>query len=170
MKIIRTFVTLFAISGLVYACGDEGPDNFSEDDPVAELAGNYTGSKFEYTHNAGVFPAIDLVGLGGAVTVNLAADGSFTATLTLPGTTTPVPFDGTISISGTTLTLTVSDTVTAGPIELLPEEPFVFTTFTLSGNQLTLSSIDVEFDFTLGMCGSPPCPEFPASLVLILNR
>ena len=169
MKTMRTFLTLIAVSGVVYACGEDTGTN-GGGTTLADLAGNYTASQFEYTDDAGTFPAIDLVALGGAATVNLLADGSFTATLTLPGTTTAIPFSGTISISGTTLTLTVSATVNAGPIVLEPNDPTVFNNFTLSGNQLTLSSTDVEFDFTLGLCGSPTCPEFPASLVLILNR
>ena len=106
MKTIRTFVTVLAISGLVYACGDDDPTNLPEDDPLAELVGSYTADKFEYApaDPSSPFPPIDLIGLGGAATVTLSADGTFSATLTLPGTTTAVPFGGTITISGSTLT------------------------------------------------------------------
>ena len=163
MKTIRTFVTLLAISGLVYACGDEGPENLPEDDPVAELAGNYTATKFEYTMIDPPNASLDLIQLTGELTVNIATDGSFTASLLNPLAPPAVAFSGTITISGTTLTLTVSDTVTAGSVELLPEEPFVFDNFTLSGDELTLSaSSGIDFDFGAG--------EVPATLLLIAIR
>jgi hypothetical protein len=134
------------------------------------LEGNYTATQFQYASVADPTNVnIDLVAVGGAVTVDLAADGSFSATLQLPGGPV-VPFTGTISISGSTLTLTPATLVVVGPITLDPADPFVFDSFTLSGNQLTLSSSDVTFDFTLGACGTDPCPEIPATLVLVLNR
>ena len=174
MKAFRKFVSLLAISGMAVACGDDpdllGNGSGNGGTTVADLAGAYTASSFAYTMIDPPNTVIDLIALTGEVTVNLSSDGSFTATLLLPGQTVAVPFSGTISISGTTLTLTVSTLVVAGPITLDPADPFVFDVFTLSGNQLTLSSSAVEFDFTLGNCGTSPCPEVPSTLVLILNR
>ncbi|MEE8133746.1 MAG: hypothetical protein V3T56_01745 [Gemmatimonadales bacterium] len=172
MKALRKFVTVLAISGIAVACGDDNPVQLGNGNggvTVADLAGAYTASSFAYTMIAPPNTVIDLIALTGEVTVNLSSDGSFTATLLLPGQTVAVPFSGTISLSGTTLTLTVSTLVVAGPITLDPADPFVFDVFTLSGNQLTLSASMAEFDFTLCAAG-PPCTEVPATLVLILNR
>ena len=170
MKTLRKLVTLLAISGTAVACGDDNPVNLPADTTLADLAGAYTASSFAYTMKDPPNAVLDIIALTGEVTVTVASDGVFTATLRLPGQTTAVPFGGTIAISGTTLTMTVSSLVVVGPIELDPADPFVFDTFALSGNQLTLSSSDVTFDFTLGACGVTPCPEIPATLVLILNR
>ena len=171
MKTIRTYAALIAIAGVAYACGDDTGTGNGGGTSVADLAGNWTASQFEYTKVGSAGTSVDLVTLGGAAAVNLASDGSFTGTLRLPGSTTNIPFMGTIAINGSTLTLTVSDTVNAGLITLTPDDPIVFNSFTLSGNQLTLSSTTgIDFDFTLGMCGAPPCPEDDATLVIILNR
>ncbi len=169
MKALRKFVTLLAISGIAVACGDDDPTG-NGGTTVADLAGAYTASQFRYTMVDPPNTVIDLIALTGEVTVNLSSDGSFTATLLLPGAPGAVPFSGTIAISGTTLTLTVSALFVAGPITLDPADPFVFDVFTLSGDQLTLSASEVTFDFTLGTCGVTSCPEFPATLVIILNR
>ena len=166
MKALRKFVTVLAISGIAVACGDDDPTgngNGNGGTTLADLAGNYTATKFEYTMIDPPGTALDLIALTGQLTVNLAADGSFTASLLNPLAPPAVAFSGTIAISGTTLTLTVSDTVTAGTIELLPEEPFVFDTFVLSGDQLTLSaSSGIVFNFGAG--------EVPATLLLIATR
>ncbi len=165
MKAMKRFVTAAALVGMAVACGDEGP-NGNGGVTVADLAGTWTASRFEYAPVADPTQALDLITTaGGSVSITVAADGSYDASLVYALGQPAVPFSGTISISGTTITLAVSDTVTAGPIELLPSEPFVFDTFTLSGNLLTLSASDVEFDFTLQ--GNP---EVPATLVMVLNR
>ena len=166
MKALRKFVTLLAISGIAVACGDStdtGNGNGNGGITVADIAGNYTATKFEYTMIDPPNASLDLIALTGELTVNIATDGSFTASLLNPLAPPAVSFSGTITISGSTLTLTVSDTVTAGTIELLPEEPFVFDTFTLSGDQLTLSaSSGIDFDFGAG--------AVPATLLLIATR
>lgn len=171
MKALRKLVTLLAIAGIAVACGDDDPTgNGNGGTTLADLAGSYTASQFKYTMVDPPNTAVDLIALTGEATVTVNAGGSFTGTLTLPGTTTAAPFSGTVTLSGSTLTLTFATLVVIGPITLDPADPFVFDTFTLSGNQLTLSASSAEFDFTLGTCTTPPCPEFPATLVIILNR
>ena len=164
MKALRKFVTLLAISGIAVSCGDDA-DPFGNGNglTVADIAGNYTATKFEFTMVDPPNASLDLIALTGELTVNIATDGSFTASLLNPLAPPAVPFTGNITISGTTLTLTVSDTVIAGSIELLPEEPFVFDNFTLSGDELTLSaSSGVDFDFGGG--------EVAATLLLVATR
>lgn len=164
MKAIRKFVALFVVAAVAFACSDD-EGNGNGPDPLAALAGNYTTTKFEYAAQSDPDNInVDLIAIGGSLTVNLAADGSFSASLTVP-LAGSANFTGNISISGTVLTFAVSDTVTLGPIELLPEDPFTFDTYALSGNTLTLSSSDVMFDFLLG-AGT----EVPATLLLIMTR
>ncbi len=100
---------------------------------MADLAGNYTATKFEYTMVDPPNASLDLIALTGELTVNIATDGSFTASLINPLAPPELSFTGNIKISGTTLTLTVSDTVTDVSVVILPEEHFVFDFFTLSG-------------------------------------
>lgn len=173
MNALRKFVSLLAISGIAVACGDDvvgnGNGNGNGGITVADLAGAYTASSFAYTMKDPPQTTIDLIALTGEVTVTVSSDGSYTATLLLPGAPAAIPFSGTITISGSTLTLSFDMLIVAGPITLDPADPFLFDVFTLSGNQLTLSASVAEFDFTLCTAG-PPCMEVPATLVIILNR
>lgn len=172
MKAFQKLVSGLAIAGVAVACGDDpvGNGNGGGGTTVADLAGAWTASQFEYTMVAPPNTALDLIALTGEATVTAAADGSYNGTLLLPGAPGAAPFSGDITISGSSLTLGFDMLTVIGPITLDPAEPFEFDSFTLSGNQLTLSASVAEFDFTLGACGTPPCPEVAATLVIILNR
>ena len=172
MKAFQKLVSGLAIAGLAVACGDDPIPGVTGNGgtTVADIAGAWTASQFEYTMVAPPSTALDLIALTGEATVTAAADGSYNGTLLLPGAPGAAPFSGDITISGSSLTLGFDMLTVIGPITLDPADPFEFDSFTLSGNQLTLSASVAEFDFTLGLCGTATCPEVPATLVIILNR
>jgi len=118
---------LGAAAAMAVACSDDtGP---SED----ELTGSWLATKVELVSVANPATKVDLVALGGTVRLVLSASNTYTLTLVVPGEPQEV-ITGTWSASEDVLTLTDDD----GDLQF---------EMSLSGDTLTLSGADAEFDF-----------------------
>jgi len=131
------------VGSLAVACGD---DDEATGVTTADLAGDWTATSFVLSNNA-FLPAdpIDMVSVGVAVEMSVAASGAFTFSTTGLGTATGGALDdlsvtGTIVVTGNnTAVITTTDD---------PDDPSD-ATFTLSGDNLTLSIPDaalIDFD------------------------
>jgi hypothetical protein len=119
---------LFAV--LATACGDDGTAPSEE-----QLAGTWKATKAEFVSKANSSQKVEIVALGATVTVTLTEGGAFTLVVSIPGS--PVETNtGTWSASGEVLTLHFA-TGFIGQWEF---------DMSLSGNTLTLSGADAEFD------------------------
>lgn len=109
------------------ACGGPGAG--------PDLAGTWTASRVEFVSTASSPTRVEIVAMGGRVTLALAADRTYTLTTEIPGE--PAETErGTWDSSSDVLTLRESGT--AGDMQF---------DYTLSGNTLTASGADGEFDF-----------------------
>jgi hypothetical protein len=118
---------------------------------LQDLVGTWNATKVEYTPDGGG-AAFDLIDNGGSATLTLSASGTLTGTFTFAGQSDEI--DGTVSLANGRLTLT--EPGEGGD----PPEVTVFDV-TLSGNTLTLTSDDVEFDFNFDG------ENEPASVVIV---
>lgn len=147
MRSLRT-IPLVALLAAV-ACGDDdgtGP-------APATLAGTWQATKVEYVLVANPNTRIDLVQLGGTATLVLESAGAFTAVSTFPGEP-PFTSAGTWSASADVLTLSfISGQFGTWQFDM-----------TLSGNTLTLSGADADFDV------DDDGQDDPAKLNLVLVR
>ena len=71
-------LSALALAGLLVGCGDDDP--FSP--TVDNVSGSYSAETFTLTTDAGT---VDLLALGAEITVELAADGTTTGQLFVPG-------------------------------------------------------------------------------------
>ena len=117
----------------VAACNDStGAGNGIE---VADLVGTWNATVLEFTNQANTSQKVDLIAMGGSVSMVVSSNGNYALTITFPGDPAEVEA-GTISINGNLLTLT--ETGEVDPTEFVAN---------LSGNTLTLTSSDEEYDF-----------------------
>ncbi len=143
---------LVAIFGLLTACGDDGagPDGPN----VADLAGNWELTLFEWRNDANPLETVDgfqEVGLA-SVTLVIEENGRFVLEFVFSDGANPIQATGSISLSQTTLTFDYDDA-----------PPFTVS-YSLSGDVLTLTHEDAEFDFD-----DDQMPD-PATTVLIYER
>lgn len=141
-----TLPLLLAAGAAATACGDA--TGISLDD----LAGTWNASKFEFTPQTGG-ASFDIIANGGAFTITVQATGRYTGQISFLGSTDN--FSGTIAIRNDSLVITDDDE---------PNDPVVFAQ-TLSGNVLTITTRDAEFDFP-----PPDGTDDPATLVIVLIR
>jgi len=135
------------------ACG--GDDPVVVDDPMAQFVGDWTGISMVFTPTGGGGSAIDLILVGGALDLNITADGRFTMALVNP-LSGPESRGGTFSVSGNTATLQFDN----GDPQLASS--FVFSQ---AGERLTLSATSgVALDFNFD--GTPD----PATLNMVLQK
>lgn len=140
MKFLRTAGVLALAAFVLTACDDSSTTGVE----VADLAGAWTASMFQYTDQANPSFSVDVVGdLSGSVSLTVGEDGSFTGTLEIGLLETgPVPMAGTFSISGDTLSIDFTGQASmAGLVSDIDAE------FTLNGDNLTLMNDDVSWDF-----------------------
>ncbi|HEV8149419.1 MAG TPA: hypothetical protein VGP61_04475 [Gemmatimonadales bacterium] len=136
----RPLVLVGVAVGAVAACGGDstGPS-------LPDIVGTWNATKLEFVSKANAATKADVVALGATVHLVIAANNTFTSTLTPPGQPPDVG-NGTYVETATTLTVTTtSDT---------PPEILVFS-MVLSGTTLTLTGASSTFDF-----GSGPVPVF----------
>lgn len=131
---MRTLRTLgLALAALMaVSCGDDAtaPD-------VDALAGTWNATRFEYVNAADPADRVELIGLGGTLVAQIQSNGTYSYVATFPGEA-PETSVGTWSSTDDTFTLQESGS------------PFAFTfDMTLSGNTLTLTGADSEYDFDL---------------------
>lgn len=121
-----TFTVCIALA--LAACGGGGGTG-------PDLSGTWSATRLEYASVASPATKVELVAAGGHASLVLAADKTYTVTTVLPGgaeTTT----SGTWTSSSDVLTL--RETGSSGDMQF---------GYTLSGNTLTLTGADGEYDF-----------------------
>jgi hypothetical protein len=127
MKWSKMLVVAPLVAGLALACGSD----VAEDD----LVGTWNATEFVFSNFDDPVMDFDVIGEGGAVTIVIRADGTYTATFTFPESEPEVD-NGTWELSGSVLTF---DAGTADETDF---------DVSLSGNTLTIYSDDIgEFDF-----------------------
>lgn len=126
---------LVAMSGP--GCG--GDEDNGTDPPagvtLADLVGTWDATSVVYESLDNPLLRFDLVALGGSLTLTVAANGDYTATIQPPGEA-PETETGTVTVSGNVIDLNVDG---------IPET--VEFDFTLLGNTLTMVTESEEFDF-----------------------
>ncbi len=127
----RTLLTLAAIGVVSAACGG-GTSSPS----TQSFAGTWNASKYELVSTSSPATSVNLAAQGVSASLVLNADNTFRTTLAIPGQPDEVS-TGTWSASGDVLTLRQS-----APFNSTFEFNYV-----LSGNKLTLTGADSEWDF-----------------------
>ena len=125
MKPIRHAATLVLAAALAAGCGD----NDNTGPTLSDLAGNWSATKAQFTLDANPAISLDVVQVGGTVTLVVTNDGKFTFTGALPGAPGPIVVTGTWEIDGNKVTVTSDED---------PDNP-VTGTFSLSNDKNTLS-------------------------------
>lgn len=133
---------------------------------ISDFQGNWTASAVTYTAHADATRQANIVALGGGLTLNLEADGTYAGVLTLPTAQGPQP----IPITGTVTLVPGSDNqadiVFNWPQGVPPQIDDFRATYSLQGNNLTFSRTDATFHFF--MFGQED-PE-PANLLIVMSR
>ena len=126
------FAALAAFAGLAVslACGDSG--NGPNRD---QFAGTWDATKLEFTNVANTSQKVDVIAAGAPFVIVLESNGTYQATIVIPGQ----PADnttGTWSVSSQVFTL--RETGVSFDLQF---------SWSLSGNTITISGADTEFDF-----------------------
>ncbi len=135
MKRRHRFVSVALTVGLVMACGNAGePTQVT----VEDLVGTWNASQFRVTDESGTIAPFDIIAFGGRLVITVASGGGFSGTLKATAIATENPVSGTVSLQGSTLTLTFTQGLTQ-PIS---------GQFVLSDDTLTItgSGLRVEFE------------------------
>ncbi len=160
MKVLNKLAAVVLAGVFAVGCSDStGTDVLT----MQDMEGTWVATKFEYTDPAGNFPTFDITSVGGAlsltVTATSATDGTYTGSLLIPPSTTPVTIGGAVELlaNGTQFTLTN------------PTDPpnILLLNITPSGTPPTLVTLsadtNIEFDWGLGT-------DVPASLEIVLQK
>ena len=115
------------------ACGGDGGTAPSSSD----LAGTWRATKMEFVSAANSSTKVDVIALGGSLTVVLNADGGYTSTLIQPDGTQEVT-TGNWNVSVDVFTLHYTDGPFTGEMQF---------DWALSASTLTLQGADSDFDF-----------------------
>jgi hypothetical protein len=149
MSRIRWGTAAFTIL-LSAACGDDpaSPGGVT----MSDLAGSWQVTRWEYTNSANSSESVDLVTLAGSsATLDLEDTGDYTISGTLAGVA--VTLTGTWTISGSNMQILEDGTVDTQT-----------TPFSLSGDTLTLSGLEGDWDF------DDDGTDDPASLIVVFTR
>lgn len=119
---------------------------------VADLVGTWNATVVEFTNLANTAEKYELIGDGGSLTIVVEANEDYTLSILFPGEPVDVQ-EGTIAVVGDVLTL--SESGQGSPLDFI---------FDLSGNTLTMTTNDVDFDF------DDQGGDEPASLRMVLHR
>lgn len=123
------------VSGLVAACSGDSTGN-----SIPNIVGTWRATKFEFVSVANAATRIDLIAAGGTGTVVISSNGSFSTTLTAPGSS-PIVSTGTYVETATTLTVTITNP---------PPTQVLNFTMAVSGSAMVLSGAQTTFDFGSG--------------------
>ena len=135
----RTLLFLVCLLTLtIYGCEKDDDVSYKVDDFV----GSWIATSYVHSDNAGQFPNIDLIALGGEIRFTMLEDGRTRTWVEVD--TFSDEWDALVTISGNTLTSTPQEA--ARGVDKM--------TFEYDGTTLTLTNKNNEFDFTLGM-GTP---------------
>ena len=129
MRIMRTILAGALAVTLAAACSDStAPADVTDED----LVGTWVATSVTFTPT-GTSTPIDLLALGGGVTLVIGDDNTYSVTFTEPGGEPDVE-NGTYTVSAGVITITPTGS----------EESEALTIVSLDGNTLTLSSTAVE--------------------------
>ena len=152
----NTWALALAAMVAVPLVGCGGDDDNGTDPPagvtLADLAGTWDATEAEFQSLDNPLLRFDLVALGGSLTLTVAANGDYTATIQAPGEA-PETETGTVTVQGNVIDLNVDG---------VPES--VEFDFTLVGNTLTMVTESEGFDF------DGDDIDDPARLTLVLVR
>jgi hypothetical protein len=126
----RSGLSLLLFMGAALACGDDGVGPSAD-----EIAGTWTATKVEYVSVSQPVRTVDLIAEGGTATLVLNAAGTYVFTLT-PNAEPTVVDTGEWQLDGDIITLMPNWTSFEFQFDVA-----------LSGNTLTLSGADSEYDF-----------------------
>ena len=165
---LRSRHSILALTLLVAvgACSDSDDGTSPDQNPLDALVGSYTTQSFVYTAHANAeLTTGNLVQAGfGITTLTLAAAGTFSGELTLPIAGVPTTLQITGNVSDVTATsLTINFDPPAG--ELLTNPLPV--TYTLTGDVLSFSANNVNFDYSIV---GGPSGDVPSLLEMVLLR
>lgn len=172
MKPLRT-ASVLVLSALALTACDESTTSVE----IADLAGSWSATRFEYTDQANPLFSIDAISpeIGGTLNVTVQETGAFSGDLRIPnltvdgtGQTITVPVGGTFSIDGSTLSVDFDAATEA--IGLLSDFE---ASFDLNGDVLTFVTEDTSFDFPdqlEELAGIGARGEVPATLTVRLER
>jgi hypothetical protein len=105
MKRLSAPGLLLLAATVLTSCGDDDVTGLT----LRSLSGSWTASSFAFTSVAHPAHRVDLIAdLSGSLTLNLQANGTFTGTIHLPGTTPiPLPIGGTVGLDADAGTMDV---------------------------------------------------------------
>ena len=126
----RSGLVLLLFVGAALACSNDGVGP-----SVDQIVGTWTATKVEYVSVSQPVQTVDLIAEGGTATLVLNANESYTFTLT-PSGEPPVIDTGDWDLDGDIFTVMPNGTTFELQFEIA-----------LSGNTLTLSGADAEYDF-----------------------
>lgn len=119
---------------------------------IETLAGTWNATQFQFTNTADPTQTVDVIALGVTFTIVVSANGDYAATMQEPGELPEVE-EGTVSIVGDVITVSESGQGSPTPFSAVR-----------SGNTLTLTNTDEEYDF------DEDGGEEPASLRIVLRK
>ena len=88
-------LTVLAIPLLAWGCDDDSPPMAPDEVPLADFAGTWVQTKWEYTTMAGPDQSVDLIAMGYEVTLTIDVNGRFDGTVSVPG-----PPPGVLTVGG----------------------------------------------------------------------
>lgn len=160
-SLTRSLSLLAALAVLSSACSDgstapdidDGGPNDDTGATIADLVGSWTASSVVYTNKANAAEQIDIVAAGGELRTTVLNHGGARTWLTFGLVNDE--WDAQLTLNG--------DQLTSTPVE--STRPTRRHTVALAGDQMTLTSSDATFDFTLS--GADPVP---ANQVIVFVR
>jgi hypothetical protein len=141
---VRVGLVLAGLALGAAACSDNSAP------PLDTFVGTWNATKMEFTRVANPTDKIDIIALGATFRITFAADSTWQAIMTVPETA-PDTTAGTWTASIDVLTL--AETGVSGNMQF---------TYVLSGNTISLSGANVNFDFGSG--------DEPATLSLTATK
>ena len=156
------YVSILLVACGLTSCSSDDGDNGTDPDPIviADLAGDWDCTLFLATSTEDPTVQFELIALGGALSVTVQPDGSFTGLASIPDLgagETEVPFGGTFAlVSQTVLSMQFTQ-------EIPPFLENGTAEFTLVGNTMTIHQDVTTFDFDFDQQDDPA--TFDATLV-----
>ena len=155
MKPNRTAIMALVLAGALTAAGcGESSTSEPETVTIADLVGSWIATSLVLTNKANTTQSMDIVAAGGEVRITVLSDGR-ARTWTDVGTLSD-EWDALLTMSGNELTSTPAEAT----------RPVRRYTVALANGQLTLTSTDGTFDFTLS--GATPVPV-SETVVMVRN-
>lgn len=156
MRLNRILPAVLVASSLGLIGCDEGGSTEPE---ISQFAGVWTATTVQYTAHADAQRTLDIVPLGGGLSLNIDSDGDFSGTLTFPGED-PIPLTGSVTLVGNNQ----ADIDFVWPGGVTPPIDDFRATYSLQGDNLTFTRPSTIFHFP-----GQSAPE-EASLVIIMER